>query len=97
MASNPPRRGTAQRRPGFSLRHLPADTKRDLTTDDADHADATNAPLPQRPKPGTQPYTCPAAPAGLIEPIIERTLCKNGIDVQVLCYNCLDGDARTND
>jgi hypothetical protein len=33
----------------------------------------------------------------LIEPIVERTLCKDGIDVQVLCYNCLDGDARTND
>ena len=33
----------------------------------------------------------------LIEPIIERTLCKNGIEVRVLCYNSADGDARTND
>jgi hypothetical protein len=33
----------------------------------------------------------------LIEPIIERTPYNNRIEVQVLCYNCLDGDARTND
>ncbi|HSZ57459.1 MAG TPA: hypothetical protein VK797_17475, partial [Tepidisphaeraceae bacterium] len=77
----------AERRPGFSLRRLPVDAERDLTADGADRADGIQAALAAEAKARTRPHL-PRIGCGLVggrwdltEPIIERTLCKNGIEV----------------
>ena len=74
-----PSAAEAERRPGFSLRHLPSDAEGDLTANGADHADGIALAAEAKARDATvhMPRIACGLAGGrgdLIEPIIERTL-----------------------